>query len=93
MTLRNGEKVIVKIQRPGIEAIVTVDLAAIRTGVSWLKRYGPIRRRADLDALFDEFGRTLYQELDYLAEGRNAEKFAADFADWPEFASRRFTGS
>ncbi|MBP7686810.1 MAG: AarF/ABC1/UbiB kinase family protein, partial [Thermoflexales bacterium] len=64
VTLKNGEHVIVKIQRPGIEAIVTVDLAAIRTGVSWLKRYGPIRRRADLDALFDEFGRTLFQELD-----------------------------
>ena len=84
VTLKNGQHVIVKIQRPGIEAIVTVDLAAIRTGVSWLKRYGPIRRRADLDELFDEFGRTLYQELDYLAEGRNAEKFAADFADWKE---------
>jgi len=84
VTLKNGERVIVKIQRPGIEAIVTVDLAAIRTGVSWLKRYGPIRRRADLDALFDEFGRTLYQELDYLAEGRNAEKFTADFADWKD---------
>lgn len=84
VTLKNGQRVIVKIQRPGIEAIVTVDLAAIRTGVSWLKRYGPIRRRADLDALFAEFSRTLYQELDYLAEGRNAEKFAADFAEWKE---------
>lgn len=84
VTLKNNEKVIVKIQRPGIEAIVTVDLAAIRTGVSWLKRYGPIRRRADLDELFDEFGRTLYEELDYLAEGRNVEKFAADFKDWKE---------
>lgn len=84
VTLKNGEKAIVKIQRPGIEVIVTVDLAAIRTGVSWLKRYGPIRRRADLDELFDEFSRTLYEELDYLAEGRNVEKFAADFADWKE---------
>ncbi len=84
VTLKNGQRVIVKIQRPGIEVIVAVDLAAIRTGVNWLKRYGPIRRRADLDELFDEFGRTLYQELDYLAEGRNAEKFAADFADWKE---------
>ncbi len=84
VTLKNGQRVIVKIQRPGIEAIVAVDLAAIRTGVTWLKRYGPIRRRADLDELFDEFGRTLYQELDYVAEGHNAEKFAADFADWKE---------
>ena len=84
VTLKHGEKAIVKVQRPGIEAIVTVDLAAIRTGVNWLKRYGPIRRRADLEALLAEFGRTLYTELDYLAEGRNAEKFAADFADWKE---------
>ena len=84
VTLKSGEKVILKIQRPGIEAIVTVDLAAIRTGVNWLKRYGPIRRRADLDELLDEFSRTLYEELDYLAEGRNVEKFAADFKDWKE---------
>lgn len=80
--LNNGERAVVKVQRPGIEGLVAVDLEALRIAVSWLKRYGPIRRRMDLDALYDEFGRTLYEELDYLAEGRNAEKFAADFADW-----------
>ncbi len=80
--LNSGERAVVKVQRPGIEGLVAVDLEALRIAVGWLKRYGPIRRRMDLDALYDEFGRTLYEELDYLAEGRNAEKFAADFADW-----------
>jgi predicted unusual protein kinase regulating ubiquinone biosynthesis (AarF/ABC1/UbiB family) len=80
--LDSGERAVVKVQRPGIEGLVAVDLEALRIAVSWLKRYGPIRRRMDLDALYDEFSRTLYEELDYLAEGRNAEKFAADFADW-----------
>jgi predicted unusual protein kinase regulating ubiquinone biosynthesis (AarF/ABC1/UbiB family) len=84
VTLKSGERAIVKIQRPGIEMIVAVDLEAILTAVGWLKRFGPIRRRVDLDALYDEFSRTLYEELDYLAEGRNAERFAKDFADWTE---------
>ncbi len=79
---KSGEKDIVKVQRPGIEALVAVDLQALRTAVSWIKRYGPIRRRVDLNALYDEFSRTLDQELDYLAEGRNIERFATDFKDW-----------
>ncbi|CAG0929359.1 aarF domain-containing kinase [Thermoflexales bacterium] len=82
VTLKGGELDIVKVQRPGIEALVTIDLQALRTAAGWVKRYGPIRRRVDVDALYDEFSQTLYQELDYLAEGRNIEQFAADFKDW-----------
>jgi predicted unusual protein kinase regulating ubiquinone biosynthesis (AarF/ABC1/UbiB family) len=80
--LKSGEPAIVKVQRPGIEALVTVDLQAVRTAVSWVKRYGPIRRRVDVNALYEEFSRTLYQELDDLAEGRNLERFSTDFKDW-----------
>ncbi len=82
VVLKSGERAITKVQRPGIEALVAVDLQALRTAVSWVKHYGPIRRRVDVDALYDEFSRTLYQELDYLAEGRNIERFASDFKDW-----------
>jgi predicted unusual protein kinase regulating ubiquinone biosynthesis (AarF/ABC1/UbiB family) len=82
VVLKSGEPAIVKVQRPGIEVLVAVDLEALRTGVRWLKRYGPIRRRANLDALYDEFCRTLNMELDYLAEGRNIERFRTDFKDW-----------
>jgi predicted unusual protein kinase regulating ubiquinone biosynthesis (AarF/ABC1/UbiB family) len=73
--------VVVKIQRPGITNIITTDLAALRTVGNWLKRYRPINRRANAPALLDEFTRILYEEVDYLAEGRNAETFAANFAD------------
>jgi predicted unusual protein kinase regulating ubiquinone biosynthesis (AarF/ABC1/UbiB family) len=45
--------------------------------------YGPVRRRVNIPALLDEFTRTLYEEVDYLAEGRNAETFAANFRDFP----------
>ena len=82
VVLKSSEPAIVKVQRTGIDVLVAVDLEAVRTAVRWLKRYGPIRRRADLDALYDEFCRTLNQELDYLAEGRNIERFRTDFKDW-----------
>jgi predicted unusual protein kinase regulating ubiquinone biosynthesis (AarF/ABC1/UbiB family) len=72
--------VVVKIQRPGITDIITTDLAALRTVGNWLKRYRPISRRANVPALLDEFTRILYEEVDYLAEGRNAETFATNFA-------------
>jgi len=76
-----GLDVVVKVQRPGIEALIATDLAALRTVGVWLKRYPPIRRRADVPALLAEFTRILNEEIDYLAEGRNAEKFAENFQD------------
>jgi predicted unusual protein kinase regulating ubiquinone biosynthesis (AarF/ABC1/UbiB family) len=71
--------VVVKIQRPNIENIIATDLAALKKVGGWLMWYKPIRRRADIPALLNEFTRILYQEIDYLAEGHNAEKFAANF--------------
>ncbi len=71
--------VVVKIQRPDIKKIINTDLAALRTVGNWLKRYKPISKRADISALLDEFTRILYEEIDYLAEGGNAETFQANF--------------
>ena len=73
--------VVVKVQRPHIEQVVEVDLAAIRRVGGWLQRYKPVRDRADVAALIEEFAFTTRQEIDYLAEGANAETFAANFAD------------
>lgn len=81
--LLTGDEVVVKVQRPRIEIIVETDLRAIRTATRWLKRYGLIRRRVDLDLLYEEFSQTTRKELDFVAEGENAERFAQDFADDP----------
>ncbi|MEZ4727858.1 MAG: AarF/UbiB family protein [Caldilineaceae bacterium] len=72
--------VVVKVQRPGIEAVVRTDLAALRVVARWAMRYKPIRRRANVPALMEEFARTLWEELDYRAEAANAERFAQIFA-------------
>lgn len=75
--------VVVKIQRPNIQQIIDTDLAALRTVGEWLRRYPPIRRRADVPALIAEFAKILAEEVDYLAEGRNAELFAENFRGNP----------
>ncbi len=75
-----ASKVVVKVQRPGIEEVVRTDLAALRVVARWVMRYKPIRRRANVPALMEEFARTLWEELDYRAEAANAERFAQIFA-------------
>jgi len=71
--------VVVKVQRPHIQQIVEADLAAIRVAGGWLQRLESIRRHVHLPALIDEFSRTLSEEIDYVQEGKNAERFAANF--------------
>lgn len=73
--------VVVKVQRPGIRAVVDVDLAALRKVGGWLSRVRLVSDRADMPALVEEFAQTSLEEIDYLHEAVNAERFAADFAD------------
>ena len=80
---RRGAPVVVKVRRPGIVSTVQTDLAALRVVARWVMRYRPIRRRADLPALMEEFARTLWEELDYESEADNAERFAEMFAGDP----------
>lgn len=77
-------EVVVKVQRPFIEQLIEVDLLALRRVGGWLKRYKPVSDRADVSALIEEFSATVHQEVDYLAEGRNAETFSANFAGNPD---------
>lgn len=76
-------QVIVKIQRPNIEKIVTTDLTALMRVGKWLEWHKPIRRRANIQALLADFSKTLFEEMDYINEGKNAELFAQNFSDRP----------
>ncbi|MEO5534610.1 MAG: AarF/UbiB family protein [Pseudolysinimonas sp.] len=75
--------VVVKVQRPGIEMIVGVDLAAIRRVARALSRVKIISSRVDLPALAEEFAGTSLEEIDYLHEAQNADRFAEQFAGDP----------
>lgn len=82
--LPEGDPVIVKVQRLHIEELVATDLAAIGWAVGLVKWYPPLRRRVNLNALLEEFSRVTRGELDYIAEGRNAEELRANFLDDPD---------
>ncbi|MEP6894603.1 MAG: AarF/UbiB family protein [Chloroflexota bacterium] len=73
--------VVVKIQRPFIDQLIEVDFSALHRVGQWLKRYKPISKRVDVPALIKELETTVHNEIDYLAEGANAETFSANFAE------------
>ncbi|MCC4249929.1 MULTISPECIES: ABC1 kinase family protein [Microbacterium] len=72
-------EVVVKIQRPGIDRIVDVDLRALRKVGGWLSRVALVRDRVDMPALVEEFAATSLEEIDYLHEAANSERFAQEF--------------
>lgn len=79
--LHDGEDVVVKVQRPRIDELIMVDLAVLEIVIGWLKRVKVVARRVDLDALVAEFNRTVWAEIDYLAEADNARRFGEMYAD------------
>lgn len=78
---------VLKVQRPGIDAIVAVDLAALRKVGGWLSRVRLVSDRVDAPALVEEFAQTSIEEIDYLHEAQNAERFASQFAENPRVAA------
>ena len=72
--------VVIKVQRPGIDEIVDIDLAALRKVGGWLSRVRIVADRVDMPALVEEFAATSMEEIDYLHEAASAERFADNFA-------------
>lgn len=72
--LKSGEIVVVKVQRPGIERKIRVDLEIMRNLAMMIKDrmnqefFDPVE-------IIQEFNRAFRAELDYLNEARNAERF------------------
>ena len=83
--LRSGERVAVKVQRPGLREQITLDLYIVRNIAAWLNRNVRLIR-SDLVALIDELGRRVFEEMDYLNEAANADKFRKLHAHNPRIA-------
>ncbi|MGC1309678.1 MAG: AarF/ABC1/UbiB kinase family protein [Phormidesmis sp.] len=81
--LFSGEDVAVKVQRPNLMPIICRDLYILRWAAGWIAPWLPLNLGHDLTLIVDEFGSKLFEEVDYLNEGRNAERFAANFKDEP----------
>ncbi|MDZ8034916.1 AarF/ABC1/UbiB kinase family protein [Nostoc sp. DedSLP04] len=82
--LVSGEEVAVKVQRPNLHPVITRDLYLMRWAAGWLAPWLPLNLGHDLTLIVDEFGTKLFEEIDYINEGRNAEKFATNFRNDPQ---------
>ncbi|WP_017315962.1 ABC1 kinase family protein [Mastigocladopsis repens] len=82
--LHSGEEVAVKVQRPNLRPVLTLDLYLMRWAAGWLGPWLPLNLGHDLTMIVDEFGTKLFEEIDYINEARNAEKFANNFRDHPQ---------
>lgn len=81
--LPDGTPVVVKVQRPDIQQLVAIDLAILSELAALAQQNTPFGEQYDLVELAWEFGMTLRSELDYRREGRNADRFRANFAGNP----------
>jgi ubiquinone biosynthesis protein len=79
--LPDGTEVVVKIRRPGAMEQVELDLEILMDGALHASRRSTQIADYDVVGIAEEFAQTLRAELDYLREGRNAEQFAANFAE------------
>ncbi|MBE3567618.1 MAG: AarF/ABC1/UbiB kinase family protein [Thermogemmatispora sp.] len=80
----SGETVAVKVQRPHIEELVNTDLSTIRFVIWVISRFVDTSEFIDLMAVYREFRRTVYEEIDYLTEAANARRFRELFRDQPQ---------
>ncbi len=72
--LKTGEEVAVKVQRPDLRERITIDLYILRKLAAWAQK--KVKRvRSDLVGILDELGERIFEEMDYIHEGENAERF------------------
>jgi len=77
--LDSGEEVVVKVQRPNIENVIETDLDILLTQAHFIENHTSWGKSYSLIDNVEEFSRILKNELDYLLEGRNADKFRTNF--------------
>jgi predicted unusual protein kinase regulating ubiquinone biosynthesis (AarF/ABC1/UbiB family) len=96
--LHEGDRVVVKIQRPGLEPLFDLDFKVLRQLIHWSELLFPWTQQYDLESIYQEFFRVLYQEIDYVREAHNADHFRKNFQEfhnvrvpkvyWPYTTSR-----
>jgi predicted unusual protein kinase regulating ubiquinone biosynthesis (AarF/ABC1/UbiB family) len=81
--LATGEEVAVKVQRPNLQSTISFDIAILFRLVKITNRFFPrANENADWEGMLREFHTTIHEEMDYVKEGRNADRFRYNFRTW-----------
>jgi predicted unusual protein kinase regulating ubiquinone biosynthesis (AarF/ABC1/UbiB family) len=82
--LYTGQEVVVKVQRTGLEKIFNLDFEILHRLIRLLNRYLSNLRQYQLEAIYKEFFELLFQEIDYIREGKNADRFRKNFKHYSQ---------
>lgn len=77
--LHSGEEVVVKVQRPGLRRLFAIDLEILKGIARYFQNHPDWGRGRDWMGIYDECCRILWEEIEYLNEGRNADTFRRNF--------------
>ena len=83
-TLPDGQEVVVKVQRPGIENQIKADLDIMHRASQFMERRDKYARSIGLSGMVDEFGKSVIAELDLRGEAYNARRLARNLESIPE---------
>lgn len=79
--LPTGEEVVVKVQRPGLKKLFAIDLEILKGITRYFQNHRDWGQGRDWMGIYDECCKILWEEIDYLNEGRNADLFRRNFRD------------
>lgn len=82
-TLKDGSRVVVKVQRPGIDRTIDTDISILHFLAETIERYIPESKIYNPTGLVSEFFRTMRNELDFTHEAQNAELLAQNAKEDP----------
>ncbi|MFM2062978.1 MAG: hypothetical protein RLZZ507_2648 [Cyanobacteriota bacterium] len=77
--LHSGESVVVKVQRPGLKKLFEIDLQILKGIARYFQNHPKWGKGRDWMGIYEECCRILWEEIDYLGEGRNADTFRRNF--------------
>jgi ubiquinone biosynthesis protein len=79
-TLKTGERVAIKVQRPGIKEVIIEDIKVMYTVAEIINRRVPSARSFDPVGLVRNFEESILKELDFIHESVNAQRFYNNFS-------------
>jgi predicted unusual protein kinase regulating ubiquinone biosynthesis (AarF/ABC1/UbiB family) len=80
--LYTNEAVVVKIQRPGLKKLFEIDLQILKGISRYFQNHPEWGKGRDWMGIYEECCRILWEEIDYLSEGRNADTFRRNFRNY-----------
>ena len=80
--LDTNKEVIIKVQRPDLKTKIEEDVSILKTIANEIMQYPKLAKEHDYRTLLDEFLRVIYEEIDYIQEGKYCDTFRENFRNY-----------